>query len=252
MKILLRMFLVLVAAGASSATTTVTLVPIEEGEPGSATNPLEPSETICVYATSDAGLLGLDAVLCVVSGPATIIDAISREPGAGPCLSSVFVDPGACFDPLPPPPATCVEIGVGYFAIPPSGIVGWWLLRCDGEGLVTVELTPGTAFGGSMDMNFQVPDIFGILEIHQAEPTCWDAGECAGQPNGDASCDGNVDLGDLYALKAAFGSSAPWTAPECCADFDQDGSVGLADLFILKANYGKTGLSPSTGNQSCP
>ncbi|MHC4528874.1 MAG: SUMF1/EgtB/PvdO family nonheme iron enzyme [Planctomycetota bacterium] len=81
--------------------------------------------------------------------------------------------------------------------------------------------------------------------------TCWEALECAGQPFGDATCDGNVNLADLYALKANFGKSAPWTAPECCADFSHDGSVNLADLFILKAGFGTGGHSPSTGNQDC-
>jgi subtilisin-like proprotein convertase family protein len=45
--------------------------------------------------------------------------------------------------------------------------------------------------------------------------TCWDPAECAGQPSGDATCDGNVNLADLLALKAHFGSCAPWTDPEC-------------------------------------
>ncbi|MHC4477487.1 MAG: peptidoglycan DD-metalloendopeptidase family protein [Planctomycetota bacterium] len=82
--------------------------------------------------------------------------------------------------------------------------------------------------------------------------TCWDAAECAGQPLGDATCDGNVALADLFALKAAFGKSAPWPDPECCADFDHDGSVDLGDLFVLKANYASGPYSPSTGNQNCP
>jgi hypothetical protein len=56
----------------------------------------------------------------------------------------------------------------------------------------------------------------------------------------------------LFALKASFGVCAPWTDPKCCADFNHDGCVNLGDLFILKANYGTTGLSPSTGNQNCP
>ncbi|MHC4866126.1 MAG: C10 family peptidase [Planctomycetota bacterium] len=81
---------------------------------------------------------------------------------------------------------------------------------------------------------------------------CWDLAECTGQPNGDATCDGSVNLADLFALKAHFGKSAPWTPPECCADFTQDGSINLADLFALKAGFGTSGYSPSTGNQDCP
>jgi hypothetical protein len=82
--------------------------------------------------------------------------------------------------------------------------------------------------------------------------TCWDANECAGQALGDATCDGSVNLGDLFALKSAFGESAPWVPPECCADFNHDDSVNLGDLFILKAGFGTSGYSPSTGSQNCP
>jgi hypothetical protein len=82
--------------------------------------------------------------------------------------------------------------------------------------------------------------------------TCWDPTECAGQTSGDATCDGNVNLADLFALKAHFGKSAPWTPPECCADYNHDSSVNLGDLFALKAAFGATGHSPATANQSCP
>jgi hypothetical protein len=85
-----------------------------------------------------------------------------------------------------------------------------------------------------------------------SSPTCWDPTECAGQPSGDATCDGFVNLADLFALKADFGKSAPWTANECCADFTQDGSINLGDLFALKAGFGTSGYNPSTANQNCP
>jgi hypothetical protein len=81
---------------------------------------------------------------------------------------------------------------------------------------------------------------------------CCESFECAGQPNGDATCDGSVNLADLFAIKADFGTSAPWTGKECCADFTHDGNVNLADLFRLKAGFGTSGYSPSTGNQDCP
>jgi probable HAF family extracellular repeat protein len=67
----------------------------------------------------------------------------------------------------------------------------------------------------------------GAYEYHYGTGTCWDTAVCAGQPTGDATCDGSVNLADLLALKASFGKSAPWTPPECCADFTQDGSVNL-------------------------
>lgn len=251
---LTNLVVLLITAATVSATTTVTLVPIEEGEPGSATNPLQPSDTLCVYVTSDAGLLGLDVVLCVLSGPGTIIDAINcGNPWPGPCVEPPC-DGALSFDPLPPPPATCVEIGVGYFAVPPAGIVGWFLLRCDGDGLVTVELNPGTAFGGSLDENLQVPNIHGTLEIYQGSaPNCWDYTECSCQAYGDVTCDGAINLGDLFAFKDAFGQCAPWTAPYCCADLNHDGCVNLADLYIIRSGWGTHICSdPSTGNQNCP
>jgi hypothetical protein len=38
-------------------------------------------------------------------------------------------------------------------------------------------------------------EVFGGFWAYK--PTCWSAAECAGQPNGDATCDGNINLADL-------------------------------------------------------
>jgi len=84
-------------------------------------------------------------------------------------------------------------------------------------------------------------------------PICWDnVNQCAGQGLGDATCDGAVNLGDLIALKMAWGKSSPWTPPFCCADFDHSGAVNLGDLIALKMGWGVGGYSPSTANQECP
>ncbi|MHC4867644.1 MAG: hypothetical protein ACYTEX_26535 [Planctomycetota bacterium] len=56
----------------------------------------------------------------------------------------------------------------------------------------------------------------------------------------------------MFALKAAFGKSAPWSGSECCSDYNHDQSVNLGDLFILKAGFGSSGYLPSTGSQICP
>jgi hypothetical protein len=88
-----------------------------------------------------------------------------------------------------------------------------------------------------------------------APTTCWDVNVCAGQPYGDATCDGDIgviNLADLFALKAYFGGSSPWIKKECCADFNHDEKVNLADLFILKRHFGTGGYCPSTGTQTCP
>ncbi|MHC4111740.1 MAG: hypothetical protein ACYSUY_11745 [Planctomycetota bacterium] len=246
--VLTNLVVLLVTAAVASAVTTVTLVPIPEGEPGSATNPLEPSDEVVVEVTSDGGLLGLDCILTITDGPATIVDAM--------CGCDLWVgcpwDP-TCFGPPIEPDGKRAEICGVTFAVAPPGIVGWFLLHCDGPGAVSVELTPGTVCGGSLDQNFQVPTITGSMTIHQlSEPNCWDEVECPCQPYGDATCDGSINLGDLLALKADFGKCAPWTASECCSDYNHDGCVDLSELYILKANWGWHDCRPSTGNQTCP
>jgi hypothetical protein len=247
MKALLSLVMMLTMVCAASATTTVTLVPIAEGEPGSPTNPLQPSEQVLVYVTSDGGLLGLDAVLCVVSGPAIIIDAIC--PG-GPW------DPIMCTGPIFwPEPATCAEIGVGSFGVMPPGIIAWFLIHCDGPNDVNLHLSAGTALGGSMDANFEVPTIAGQMTIYQvSEPpkNCQMHDVCPAQVMGDCTCDGRINLADLYAFKSCFGDSAPWTGPCCCCDYNNDQHISLGDLFVLKAGFGSGPYVPSTGNQNCP
>jgi hypothetical protein len=97
--------------------------------------------------------------------------------------------------------------------------------------------------------------VYGNTEQASKSPVvtlaCCESLECAGQTSGDATCDGNVNLADLFALKAHFGKGAPWTGNECCTDFSHDGSVNLEDLFTLKAGFGTSDYSPSTGNQNC-
>jgi beta propeller repeat protein len=82
--------------------------------------------------------------------------------------------------------------------------------------------------------------------------TCWEALECAGQALGDATCDGRVDLADLFALKASFGLSKGQAGYNCCVDFTHDDTVDLSDLLTLKAGFGTSGYSPATRNQNCP
>ncbi|MHC4866422.1 MAG: DUF7901 domain-containing protein [Planctomycetota bacterium] len=92
-----------------------------------------------------------------------------------------------------------------------------------------------------------------MVEIEPEEAVCWDnITQCAGQSFGDSTCDGFINLGDLFALKMYFGTAAPWTPPECCSDYNHDNRVNLGDLFILKMWFGTGPYAPATGNQNCP
>lgn len=86
---------------------------------------------------------------------------------------------------------------------------------------------------------------------------CWTVTECAGQQYGDATCDGKVNLDDLWELKEAFGTTVGGTHGkglgqyDCCTDFNHDGKVNLDDLWELKQGFGTTGYI-YTSNTSCP
>jgi hypothetical protein len=137
----------------------------------------------------------------------------------------------------------------GFHAIPvtPPGtsVVGMTFARC------RISTTGGLLPTGQAD-DGEVEDHTVVIE-EGLVPTCWDnITQCAGQGSGDGTCDGQVNLADLFALKAHFGKCAPWLPTECCSDYNQSGCINLADLFILKAGFGTFGYVPSTGNQNCP
>ncbi|MHC4497795.1 MAG: DUF7901 domain-containing protein, partial [Planctomycetota bacterium] len=62
--------------------------------------------------------------------------------------------------------------------------------------------------GASEDMSFVL-----FTDPDPNLGTCWDPLECAGQTCGDATCDGQVNLDDLAALKAAWGMSSVYANP---------------------------------------
>ncbi|MHC4867646.1 MAG: hypothetical protein ACYTEX_26545 [Planctomycetota bacterium] len=130
---------------------------------------------------------------------------------------------------------------------------------CTDDGYVTISVSENVIRGGVVmeDPYEAVNVVFGDGTVPTNLPmcrcvTCWEPSACAGQPSGDGTCDGSIDLADLFALKAAFGKSAPWTGSECCSDYNHDQSVNLGDLFILKAGFGSSGYVLSTGSQVCP
>jgi len=55
---------------------------------------------------------------------------------------------------------------------------------------------------------------------------------------GDVDLDGDVDLSDLAALLASYGSSFETPSYDPQSDFDLDGDIDLSDLAALLANYG--------------
>jgi hypothetical protein len=97
---------------------------------------------------------------------------------------------------------------------PPAGsVTGLTFARCR-ISTAGVGLPTGQADDGEVEDH--------MVEIEQLILTCWDnITQCAGQSSGDGTCNGFVNLGDLFALKAYFGKCAPWTAPECCSDYNQ-------------------------------
>lgn len=82
--------------------------------------------------------------------------------------------------------------------------------------------------------------------------TCWDPLECAGQPKGDADCDGAINFIDLGLLKSVFFSCKGDGTYDCCADFNHDECVNFIDLGLLKSNFFLSGFHPATGHTCCP
>jgi hypothetical protein len=126
-----------------------------------------------IWVTSDGGLLTLDCILTIASGPATITSAIG-DPNHIIIVPGIWPPPGwppdGAIPPIIDPDGKRAQICVVPFATIPSGVVGWFMLHCDGQGLVTVELTGGSRCGGSIDLNWEVPNIFGTLDIYVESP----------------------------------------------------------------------------------
>jgi hypothetical protein len=224
---------------------TVTLKPITGGSPD---NPLHSSDSVVIQVTTDIALMSLDTVL-TVTGPGSITDAMKP----GDCVPYGW-DSSLSFDPIITP--KMAEIGAASFSGAGPGVVGYYLLHCDGTGIVTVTLTPAyDLVGGTYELVSGLePTISGSLTIYQMAIiyTCWDANQCAGQTLGDADCNGKISSPDLVKLKQSWNKSKGQIGYNCCADFTHDGKVQAPDLVRLKQNWLKSGLFPATGNQNCP
>jgi len=151
-----------------------------------------------------------------------------------------------------------LELGSLYDTNAPaaSGTIAVIGIDCDGAtGDLTVSAAAEPIRGGIVteDGNSVAVTIADLTYDGCASaPTCWDITECAGQPSGDANCDGGVNISDLVALKASWFKSTGQAGYNCCADFDQSGSVNITDLVILKANWFTSGYTPSNGVTACP
>ena len=78
--------------------------------------------------------------------------------------------------------------------------------------------------------------VTGSDELDQGVVPCWAGGEvvCAGDVDGDL----DIDLNDLAAMLAAFGTCDGDADYNPNADFDNDQCVGLSDLATLLAAFG--------------
>ncbi|MHC4477081.1 MAG: hypothetical protein ACYTEL_15650 [Planctomycetota bacterium] len=235
--------------------------------------------TISYDASSEANLVrafALDIVIEDVCAIVVDVNCVSADyhvyPG-GISIDSggVVTDWSTCkcseyAGTLDEPNAVTIEMGSVYIgaanAPASSGDLAILTLGgCDNDGDVTLTISENILRGGVVmedsEQEVTVDSPGGTVPTSLdtcVVATCWDGTQCAGQPYGDATCDGDVgivNLADLFALKAHFGKSAPWTGAECCADFTHDGSINLADLYVLKTHFGTSGYSPSTGNQNC-
>jgi hypothetical protein len=239
-----------------------------------------PNDVTIGYTNNELSYVCAFAIDITIADPCAIIQDVN-------CVSSdYYVHPGTVqIDPtgtvtadgtckctgypgtLDEPNGVTVEMGAMFIGAEnepaASGdLVILTLAGCDSDGDVTVNVSENVIRGGIVmeDPEDEVTVDSPGATVATALPICmaagcWNPASCAGQPYGDATCDGDVgvvNLADLFALKASFGKCAPWTANECCADFTQDGCINLADLYVLKNNFGSTGYSPSTGSQTCP
>jgi len=123
--------------------------------------------------------------------------------------------------------------------------------------LISAEVSlRGGAVGSEFIVN--VPAAPGVEVTFEGPPECWDILECGGQPQGDFSCDGSVNLTDLGDIRDAWGTNyltdPLGTGPgeyNCCADSNHDGSVNLTDLGDIRTGWGSSGHTPATGAQYC-
>ncbi len=140
---------------------TVSLQAPGPNEPGSAVNPIPLYGTVTIPIVTDIKLLTLDAII-TIEGPASIIDYLDVDNAEQYGWDAIgFTAPA-----IPNLPKS-VEIGAASFSDPPSGVVGFVTIQCEGPEPVTVSIEPGIALGGSVDITFGYPDFNEPIIIYQ-------------------------------------------------------------------------------------
>ena len=161
--IMLILLALTATAGAYSFGSLVTFVPIDEGDPGSLSNPLHVGDFADVYITVDQLFFSMN-VTVLVDGPSAVMFATGKA--EGDTFGWSF---GPSNDPIIQP--GLVEVGLAVeFDPKPAGLAAMITLQATGAGTVVLELLPGMNFEPSMDGFFKDPTVLGELTIYQAAP----------------------------------------------------------------------------------
>lgn len=150
-------------AAASSFGSLVTFAPIDEGNPGSLSNPLHVGDFVDVYITVNELFFSMN-VAVLVNGPAEIVDATGKDE------AEQF---GWNYSPSYEPIVTSdvAEVGLAVeFDPKPTGYAAMITLQAMAPGEVYLELVPGMSFEPSTDGYFRDPVVEGFLTIYQATP----------------------------------------------------------------------------------
>jgi len=143
-------------------------------------------------------------------------------------------------------------------APPSSGMLVSFAVDMSGSGDITITITENAKRGGVV---LEDPDVAATVVLPApficgGHLYCYD---CPGHAQGDATCDGRVNVLDLVALKKGWGTNRD-TSPHgeglgeynCCADANDDGRINVLDLVRIKMNWGALYLGSMLPKPGCP
>ncbi|MHC4866961.1 MAG: hypothetical protein ACYTEX_23025 [Planctomycetota bacterium] len=174
----------------------------------------------------DTGEANVVAVECVNADyyvhPGSIeIDASGTVTAWGTCVCSGYAGTQSGLD----DPNVTIEMVSNYVGEANEPCSTGTLAIITVEVGCTVQVSENTILGGVVmeDPNADpcVPPVPPVVVCGDLN-NCQMASLCPGQGNGDATCDGSINLADLFALKQHFGKAPPWVGNACCADFTGD------------------------------